>query len=463
MAWEAEVIIAPVRSAALRLESRLDAKYFASPAVRVRANLSTAEGVTLRALGSYASVTMPGRLKQVNAVPGEESIPYLRPYDVFEYFPRGTDSVSATRTTNLDDYRIRAGDLLQTRSGRNLGPLTIADEYFSGFVLSDDMVRIAIDDETDRLYTLAFLRSPLGQYLLRGDLGGSVIDHISPEQVAAIQVPFVDGLVAKVSGIVREVFSLREDARLELARARASVEQALEAIDVVPLDEASPRIWTTRANGLGTRLDAAFHDDLVRQSRAKLRTNSGIRLGDVARVIKPAGRRKMIYVGKGHGQPLLSGRQLLQADVVGGKYISERSIGKDTGFELDAGSICFQADGRAGEGLGTPVLITSDRDGWLGSGHVGRVIPNDLSDSGWLWAAIASSQVQSQIAAFACGSVVDALYPEDLERILLPPRESVDSQAVIDAWGKFAQASEREAKVVQLLADSLKIEQITAA
>lgn len=105
---------------------------------------------------------------------------------------------------------------------------------------------------------------------------------------------------------------------------------------------------------------------------------------------------------------------------MGTKYISERSIGRDTSFDLQAGSICFQADGRAGEGLGTPVLITRERNGWLGSGHIVRVIPNDPSDSGWLWAAIASSQVQIQIAALACGSVVDALYPDDLERVLLP-------------------------------------------
>jgi len=396
---------------------------------------------------------MPGRLKQVNAVPGEESIPYLRPYDVFEYFPRATDSVSATRTANLTDYRIQAGDLLQTRSGRNLGPLTMADKYLAGFVLSDDMVRVTIDDETSRLYTLAFLRSPLGQHLLRGDLGGSVIDHISPEQVAAIQVPFIDGLVDEVARLMGEVFSLRETARMQLEQARAGVEARLEAIEVVPLDGASPRIWTTRASDLGSRLDAAFHDDLVRQGRTRLRSTVGIRLGDVAKVEKPGGRRKMIYVGAGYGQPLLSGRQLLQVDVVGGKYISDSSIASDSGFDLQSGSICFQADGRAGEGLGTPVLVTEDRAGWLGSGHVGRVIPNAPEDSGWLWAAIASSQVQNQIAALACGSVVDALYPADLENVLLPPREFVDGDSVMEAWGSFARATELEARAAALLAE----------
>src|SRR2546422_6560736 len=36
-------------------------------------------------------------------------------------------------------------------------------------------------------------------------------------------------------------------------------------------------------------------------------------------------------------------------------------------------SIAFQADGRFEEALGFPVMVTSDRDGWLASGHVGRL------------------------------------------------------------------------------------------
>ncbi len=123
------------------------------------------------------------------------------------------------------------------------------------------------------------------------------------------------------------------------------------------------------------RIDAAYYATRVRDIRQKLSDMGGVALREVAQVTKPGGRYKTYYVGPGHGTPLLSGTQILQADPIGAKRISSRSIAKDTGYELRKGTVCFQADGRAEESLGYPSLVTSERDGWFASGHVGRVIP----------------------------------------------------------------------------------------
>jgi hypothetical protein len=166
-----------------------------------------------------------------------------------------------------------------------------------------------------------------------------------------------------------------------------------------------------------------------------------VRLGDVAEVRKPGGRYKTYYVAPEQGTPLLSGRQILQIDLVGAKNISARSIKADSGYELQQGWVVFQADGRAEESLGYPAVVTEDRHGWLASGHVGRVIAKNQRDSGWLWAAFASDVVQEQIAALACGSVVDALYPDDLADLIVPPLERSDSDTVNQAWHDLAAAA----------------------
>jgi hypothetical protein len=57
------------------------------------------------------------------AAEGEPSVPYLRPYDTFDYLPVAADHLSRVRTENLDALMIRAGDLLVTCSGRNLADL----------------------------------------------------------------------------------------------------------------------------------------------------------------------------------------------------------------------------------------------------------------------------------------------------------------------------------------------------
>lgn len=450
------MIVAPVRATSLfeTEGNRLDARYFSSPAIRIRSVLASSDAVDLRPIGGndgLATVAAPSRFKRTYATPGEEYISYLRPYDVFEFLPPEADRLAVSRTAKLDEYRIKAGDILQTCSGRNLGPLTIADEYLARFALSHDMIRISIDDETDRYYTLAFLRSRTGQHLLRGDLSGSVIDHITTEHVSAIQVPIIRAIHDKVAGLTRAATKLRGEARLALHDAVERLNAKHPSEPKTPYREG----WTVRAALLGTRLDAAFHSVHVAGLREQLRGNGGIRLGDVADVQKPGGRYKTYYVGPGQGTPLLSGRQILQIDVVGAKNISSRSVKSDSGYELRPGWITFQADGRAEESLGYPSVVTSERDGWFASGHVGRVIPNDLEDSGWLWAAIASDIVQDQIAALACGSVVDALYPETLRGIVLPPRELVDSVAVNRAWDDLAAAARKAGEATRLIEDSL--------
>lgn len=392
------MIVAPVRATSLFKGNRLDARFFSSPAVRIREVLAKNEDVTLRRIGGpygYATVQAPSRFKRTYAAPGEDFVPYLRPYDVFEFLPPEADRLSKTRTENLADYLIQVGDLLQTCSGRNLGPLTIADDYLARFTLSHDMIRIRIPDEDERLYTLAFLRSATGQHLLRGDLSGSVIDHITVDQVSALQVPFIDSVQHEVTTLMRDAVSMRETARIILHDAVEDLNRQYDPDPARPFRDG----WTVKASGLGTRLDAAFHAQHVRDSREQLRTAGGIRLGDVAQVRKPGGRYKTYYVDPEHGTPLLSGRQILQMDVVGAKSISGRSIKANSGYELRKGWICFQADGRAEESLGYPSVVTADRDGWYSSGHVGRFIPDDLSDTGWLWAAVACRAVQEQIAA----------------------------------------------------------------
>ena len=158
------MIVTSTKTGELLNSSRLDARYHTAPAVMIRNALAGLTDVELRTLGDYAKVRAPARFKRTYAADGEDFVSYLRPYDVFDYLPFEADKLSRARTENLDDYLIKAGELLQSCSGRNLGPLTIADAHLAKFALSHDMVRVSIDDNADRFYTLAFLRTPTGQH-----------------------------------------------------------------------------------------------------------------------------------------------------------------------------------------------------------------------------------------------------------------------------------------------------------
>lgn len=441
------MIIASPSSVAIAQATRFDASYFTAPGVAAanRLNELVAHGSETFRIDEVGNVEHVTRFKRVLAASNEDSMPFLRAFDVFEYLPEPADRISISRTPDLAALKVETGVILVTRSGRNLGPTVMTDEYLAGFIPSDDLLRIRIEDERQRLFTFAFLSSPTGQDLLRQDRTGSVISHLSAGQVGRQVVPVMKHISDTVVKLVREAHELRSNARLTLSECAAAVDAGTPKTARDP----SSRGWSVRASELFSRFDAAFHQDRLRQARLEVLSSGGVRLGDVARVTKPGGRYKTNYVSADHGSPLLSGRQLLQYLPIGQKYLANSVFDDAEPYKLKAGMVAFQADGRAEESLGQPVLITEGRDGWLASGHVGRIKPHSLGDAGWIWASIASRFVRDQIAAIACGSVVDALYPVDLENLILPDRSLVDSDKVMQAWNDFDSANELMSQAIE--------------
>lgn len=447
-----------VPSADLKTAGRLDAQFHLSEGRRIAIRFAkTKSKIAFRPLtgsSGLGRVWAPSRFKRVYTVEGEAAVPYLRPYDVFSYLPRPADFLSATRSPNLNDYRIARGMILMTCSGRNLGPAVLVDEFLARFVLSHDIIRLEITDERMRLYVLAYLATPTAQHLLRRDKSGSVIDHITIDHAASQEVPIVGEVqVDNIVSLMRRAVRLREQARIGLQRRQ----EAYEAI--LGKAERRQRLhdgWTVPARGLLGRIDAAPYDPLVVRTKEVLLRSGGQPVRDVAEVVKPAGRYRTIYVDRDHGLPILSGAQILQFRPINLKYIATRALSDVAKYRLRAGWVVYQADGRAEEALGDPVMITRDRDGWLASGHVGRLAAKDGVSPGHLFLALRTPHAQAQIKALASGSVVDSTFPEDMEQVVLPPFPEIDGADVERLWDKFVEAQEAEDRAVAIIERELE-------
>ena len=432
---------------------RLDAWYYLAPGAAAARHMVAAKvaGVAFRRLGGdegLGRVWQPGRFKRAYAGRGEEFIPYLVPHDAFLYLPTEAGRLSLHRTANLERYRISRGTILQTCSGRNLGPNVIADSYLARYATSHDVLRIEIDDERTRNWVVAWLRSRTGQGLLRRDKSGSVIDHISVGHVSAQEIPMLDdATVDEAAGLIGKHFRLVEAARNELAGALAEYESRL------PGDEraAPPKVgWTVRASKLDNRIDAAFHDPWVANIRQGLLDAGGIRVGQVADASIPE-RYKRIYVAAEHGTAFLSGSNVLQYSSPHQQYMAERAVKDAERHKVRKDMCVYQVDGRAEKALGVPSLVTSDRHGWMATQHIGRLAPKEGVDPGWLWLASRTWQALAQVKALASGSVVDALYVPDMERVILPPPDGVDGISIAVSWERFAQARAAEANAVAIV------------
>jgi hypothetical protein len=315
------------------------------------------------------------------------------------------------------------------------------------------MIRIDIEDEDVRYYVFAFLNSNAGRNIMRRDKTGSVIDHLDPEDLEKMTIPFFSSdKVRRISQLVRDEVQLRERGRLTLQTIMQTYEAALpSAMRTNPLCTG----WTVNSMTVTSRIDAAFYDPLVQGIRESLRASGGVAFDEAALVVKPPGRYKTVYVDESHGRPLLSGAQLLQTYPINLQFIHPRAFKDVTDYELHAGWIAYPADGRAEEELGTPIMITQNRNGWLASGHVGRVIPKAGVDAGWLFAAFKTTHAQLQLKSRASGSVVDSTFPSDLSAIILPPKLNIDFTKVLQVWKDFARAQHLHEQATAMVDEAL--------
>ncbi|MFF6880200.1 hypothetical protein ACFY9S_33560 [Streptomyces sp. NPDC012474] len=446
--------ITHVRSRSALLHDRLDAHFFTSPGVAAgeQVALLEASGTEVVPLGAIATVWDPARFARAYAAPVEDGVPYLRPYDVFDFIPMPKDRLSRERNSDVERLIPTAGTILQTCSGRNLGPVAYADSCIAQFALSHDMIRINIDDVRTRFYVLAYLKTPTGQALIRRGKSGSVIDHVTTGDISAVPIAFIgDQWREKVSDLV--------EASTEAANcARSNMLALFNEIDSMsPVDELESsgfRHWVHNSRDLAGRLDAAFHHPAVEGARRAALSNQSVRCGDIAQAILPV-RYKRYYVSGTNGRPILSGRQLLQLDPVNLRRVADRSFKEASKYELEEGMTIFGAVGRSEGRQGSASLVTRDRSGWLASNDVMRLVPRAGVSPGAVWLAIAARQTRMQINALSFGSVIDHLNPWDVEEIRVPQISEDLAKRAESTWELFARSRELMDEAVRMVESHL--------
>lgn len=438
--------------------SRLDSTYYLSDgaiASRIVDSYVDNNEYFLLSNKSIADIWQPNRSTITYAGEGEDFVSYLQPYDILEYLPHERARVSSHQN-DINALKIKAGTILQTCSGRNLGPLVIADKYLEKFVFGSDLIRISISDNVLRNYIFTFFSTWIGQALLHSSKTGSVIDHLSVKDIERIKIPKID------SATMQEISCLIDDYYVATSTARnhlCSLEEKYNSsINISRKDTKLAKGWTCMSSSIrgNMRIDAAYYDPATIAAVETLKTAGGVKLSTVADVIKPAGRYKMNYVTKGHGTPLISGRQLLQNHIVSMKYLPFSSSDTYSRFALHSQWVAYPADGRVEGRLGNPVCITNARDGWFASGHIGRVIAKDGVSPGYIYLAMAHPLVQAQIHSLACGSVVDSVYPEDMKDVYIPPCIDFNYDDVVSTWGNFDNADHAKEAACQILTSLLE-------
>ena len=452
----------------LLASTRLDSKFFLDAVQASYARLQGGKWPLVSVGDSFGrdNIRMPNRFTRIPARSPEHGKPLLVPYDCFRYLPKSDYFLSKSQVAIYPKIEVRRGWLLIVCSGRNLGPVTLVDGWLERFVISHDMIRIAVPLSDELFYLAAMLHTRLGRAMIRLDRNRSVIDHLDNHPVAALRYPVVrPDLMAACVKAFRRGFELREKARLDLDSTQRAYPKC------VGLDEAGLKLsdadrrrrFSINRSDITGRIDSEAFSPLYGAYCKQIALSPGAAtIETLAAVFEPGGRPKSLYVNdEKHGVKAMSGRQIAQYVPIGLKIMSRKAWDRPAAFILKKDIVLLASDGRAEENLADCVLIREDREGWAASEHVHRLEPRKGTHPGLLWLGCSCKPVQEIFKSLATGSVVDALSVPDVAGVMIPHPETVEGRELgdvaVSAWDFFAEATRIEANAVVSLESELSL------
>ena len=135
---------------------------------------------------------------------------------------------TATRKEEILRHAAREGEILISRSGTT-GRIMIVGSMLVGKILSDDLIRVWVDDPRLRALVFAFLRSSWGQDQLQRNEYGTVQQHLEPPHVADVLIPLPDD-TEKLEGLLETVTAALDARERAVAMAGTADEQIIELL-----------------------------------------------------------------------------------------------------------------------------------------------------------------------------------------------------------------------------------------
>ncbi|MDO8646308.1 MAG: restriction endonuclease subunit S [Candidatus Planktophila sp.] len=377
------------------------------------------------------TATYPLRFRR-NYVSNKIGKPFLMPSQITEVMPTPYKWITTDSQKMVDELSISKGDLLLTRSG-TVGKCAVASEALEGCLLSDDLIRITVQ-EGYLGYLFTFLSSKIGQTLLATSTYGAVIKHLEPSHLEGIHIP-IPG-----KKIINELDVLVKAALIDIDQANRLITTArsrlLSLLDLVNFETEYPInfIETFSASKLTSdlRIDGSFHHPFL----AKLMTSflqNGIAtktLADSAlstNIVLP-GRFKRIYVESAHGIPLIGGKQIGNLDPRTDKFLAALEHGERISSQLtiEANQVLVTCSGTIGK-----VAIAPDFwQGWAASQHILRIQATSPIIAGYIYAWLSTPFGKQLIQRFTYGAVVDEITNVQIGQVVIPWIDEVESTKI---------------------------------
>ncbi len=410
---------------------RLEAKAFDVEAKQVREKISTGKYKAISLFGEggliktayYPGWMQRSRLKRVYCEKQYGEGFYL-PSQMTDVYPVPDKYISRLADCSKDELRLKKDSLLLTRSG-TIGSISYVSETLNGCIFSDDVIRITFNNEYDLGYVYTFLKSKIGNLILRTNGYGSVITHIEPSHLAEIQIPNAPITIRKqIHGLIAHSYALRDESNRMIDEATQLLTENLRLPPVYELEKEPSTVGahSVKLSDLAGRLDASYHVPIVDAIIEHLRQHAEevTTIGDprISREVILPGRFKRVYVDEGYGRVFIGGKQLYELDPTNKKYLSNVHHGDRISrqLELHENMTLITCSGT----IGKVALVGKHWENWTANQHIIRILPAGEDIAGYLNIFLASDYGKVLITRFTYGSVVDEIDDNHVRQIAIP-------------------------------------------
>ena len=381
----------------------------------------------------------PGRYKRIYASE-DKGEPFYLPSQLEEIYPKPSKWISTKTASLLEKDRIKESNLLISRSG-TIGKCAISSRSSIGKIFSDDVIRVTFRSTYDLGYVYAYLNTEEGLKLLQSNNYGAVIDHIEPEHLKNLPIPNApEEIKRSIHDAVIASYDLRDQSNDLIDEAQRLLYKALGLPEKMNLNpkyyapQAGFRCFTMSSNELNNRFDVSYHLPEIKEILSLISKQAAevTTLGDprISKEIILPGRFKRIYVEKEQGVPFFGGKQLLQLDPSGDKYLSLNNHGDriDKELSIEENMCLVSCSGT----IGKVQIAPRHWNGWAINQHVMRVIPASDEIAGYIYSWLTSPYCFPLIVRNNYGAVIDEIDDKQLSEVAIPLLKNKAVQSCIN-------------------------------
>lgn len=356
----------------------------------------------------------------------KSDLPIYQPSQIKELNPSPAAYISNRTATDLEALRVKKGQILMTCSG-TVGKVTIVSSTTDNYIFSHDLLRINVKNELDIGYIYTYFLTKMGQLLISANNYGAVIKHIEPSHLLSIPIPDAPILLRKLcNDKIQESFRLRDLSNDLLEKAHLVLKEklSLPSIDNF-LQEGNSNSqlgFTISSKNLESRLEAKYHHPMINKVISHLNKYADdvkpLNDESLTMSIQLPGRYKRHYVEPAYGVPFIGGKEILELDPRGEKYLSLKLHSDRIASELTLKNNMILIT-RSGT-IGKVVLVPKHWNNWTASEHLLRVIPVNDKCAGYLYAWLSSEWALPLIRRYTYGAVVFEIDQHHLGSVPIP-------------------------------------------